>query len=639
MESLLVICRRKHSTSTTQRTTNLLFKNLAHARLPQRLVSLFSAKGGTHRRSPPPTDTTSFFHQNSIPWFPIETKSPVSTKCILLTSTMEPSQLLDCPLSGCNYSYRSEKTLTNHLTHYHGLTENMASGLMQQKVHPPVAQVILKPPPVSKSGPLLSQPRLVSSRNPSSNSGDPSCSGGPAPPTKRRVSARISTLAVKRAKLSEQQSHAACPIENDDISALPQDEFQHLDDTDTSSQNFAHNPSSCPFIRKPTGAVGSRYLSVPPSLPPPPSSLNSVPTNETGTYQQSAVMDGIRALASLLASSDDEGDCPSDDEGDCPSDQPVPTTPASQNDIPPSLGHHVVRSIVSPFDDPASLSLLRGQRLAVRLLELFNFAGVPLYLYDETVCILKEESLRGLNPKEHTIPTRDKILTDLSKCFKIPLPSAVPVTLEPPPNMKAGPREKVNVIAYNFIESSNDFWMDRHLRGNLENFCGCVDPEDPFKMVPLPEDGSVDEIVTSNFARRTRAQIDRILEEERKQGFKESRPIFFDIIIIYTDSTGTDQYQRCPVEPVMYTSALFNRKCRFRSKYWKPLGYIPSLKAKSSAAQKKGAGTLRGQGRSCRNYHKCMSVLMDSFIAGQGYEHRRYATWSKHFSKILYHSF
>ena len=58
-------------------------------------------------------------------------------------------------------------------------------------------------------------------------------------------------------------------------------------------------------------------------------------------------------------------------------------------------------------------------------------------------------------------------------------------------------------------------------------------------------------------------------------------------IIMYTDKTGTDAYQRWGMEPVEFTLAVFKREIRNLPSSWRKLGYVYDSSNLSKAERKK----------------------------------------------------
>lgn len=74
----------------------------------------------------------------------------------------------------------------------------------------------------------------------------------------------------------------------------------------------------------------------------------------------------------------------------------------------------------------------------------------------------------------------------------------------------------------------------------------------------------------------------------------------------YTDECGTESYNRHPVEPVCLIPTIVRDFLRRKAENWSVVGYIPDLKKGSSAGR-----SVAKLGTSIRNYHKCMSVILD----------------------------
>jgi hypothetical protein len=94
-------------------------------------------------------------------------------------------------------------------------------------------------------------------------------------------------------------------------------------------------------------------------------------------------------------------------------------------------------------------------------------------------------------------------------------------------------------------------------------------------------------------------------------------------IIIYVDKTGTDANQRHSLEPVLFTLGIFKRKIRNQTRAWRILGFVPDMEQKSSAV-KAAARSGDSKGLSTRNYHKCLRVVLQSFVDAQQESHQVY---------------
>jgi len=154
-----------------------------------------------------------------------------------------------------------------------------------------------------------------------------------------------------------------------------------------------------------------------------------------------------------------------------------------------------------------------------------------------------------------------------------------------------------------------DLIHDIGIWGNLDNFEGTIDPTNPFSGQSPRTDGLLDEVVDGAWYKKTYAECKEIAGDED----------FLVLgVILYCDKTGTDVNQRAGLEPISFTFTNFNRECRYRSEAWRVLGYVPDLEMKSTAYKTKQRLGLMGKGRSCRNYHTCLSKILESLKKFQG---------------------
>ena len=82
--------------------------------------------------------------------------------------------------------------------------------------------------------------------------------------------------------------------------------------------------------------------------------------------------------------------------------------------------------------------------------------------------------------------------------------------------------------------------------------------------------------------------------------------------IIAVDSMG--HIELCPVP---FTTSLFTEKVRRDSDAWRLLGYFPDLNRGRSAEMKSHANNTHAKGRTTRNFHKVMDVLLKGMTEGQ----------------------
>ena len=148
---------------------------------------------------------------------------------------------------------------------------------------------------------------------------------------------------------------------------------------------------------------------------------------------------------------------------------------------------------------------------------------------------------------------------------------------------------------------------DPTLFGSVENMRGCMNVDSDsiiarFKPYVPSRPGFVDEVHDASWYQSTcQYAIDN---------FGNTNWIVIPIMM-YLDKTGTDSLMRYGLEPLMFTTTLLNRSTRNHPSAWRPLGFIPDLDSlKSSASKSKARMNLAGKGRSARNYHHCLQVLL-----------------------------
>lgn len=261
-----------------------------------------------------------------------------------------------------------------------------------------------------------------------------------------------------------------------------------------------------------------------------------------------------------------------------------------------------------------------GERCLLRLCDLLDSVSAPLYLLDEILKVLHEESSNGTSITDLLLLSRKSFLQSLQKRFKVPRPIATFISLEGISTMDRnyvrGPGESLSVVHYNFLAQMNELLSDFHLFGCTENLRGCMNVDkmgrsrfDPY--IPSGQ-GSVDDVHDGSWYQSTVQSL--------YDSFGNGNWIVVPVIM-YLDKTGTDRMMRYGMEPVMFTTTLLNRSTRNNPQSWKVLGFIPDLDAlKSSASKAKIRSKISGKGQQARNYHSCLSVILRDFQRLQGLE-------------------
>ena len=251
--------------------------------------------------------------------------------------------------------------------------------------------------------------------------------------------------------------------------------------------------------------------------------------------------------------------------------------------------------------------------LSLELLKLCDDAGVSREFYDKlTKTITKyTEPIGDTSPVTMSrLKTRETFTSALCKRYKTPEPEVVKVALEThfkeeDISRKQRLRDHAYVVRFDFKEQLLDLLSDTEIFGNKDNLCinnGIVERWEPYRPPDVQE--NLDEVFNGRWYQETvRVECTN----------RDGKQLFFMPITIYVDKTGTDAFQRHGVEPVVFTTPLIRRHVRNNPKAWRVLGFIPDLEAKSSAVKKKSTQSKRLMGMSCRNYHKCLSVVLESF--------------------------
>jgi len=123
----------------------------------------------------------------------------------------------------------------------------------------------------------------------------------------------------------------------------------------------------------------------------------------------------------------------------------------------------------------------RADQLLIRLSALCADANVPLYLVDDIIEIILDETDRGLILNSSQFSKRRSFLLQLSTIFPSPKPQSLHIRIEG--NYKVdqpGLRDSVSIVCYDFLEQVNDLLNNETLFGNISNFEGTIDPADPF---------------------------------------------------------------------------------------------------------------------------------------------------------------
>ena len=92
-------------------------------------------------------------------------------------------------------------------------------------------------------------------------------------------------------------------------------------------------------------------------------------------------------------------------------------------------------------------------------------------------------------------------------------------------------------------------------------------------------------------------------------------------LMFYADKTGTDKYQRYPLEPWMFTTPILRQFARENAKSWRHLGFIPPTEDVDIGESERNCDDKDGEAVSsdshCKtkaqsnlqHYHDCLSAI------------------------------
>jgi len=298
--------------------------------------------------------------------------------------------------------------------------------------------------------------------------------------------------------------------------------------------------------------------------------------------------------------------------------------------------------------------------LMLRLHNICERANTPPYLPDLIVEVFRKAVIDDkMDLATCHIPRYKSFLSRMSKMFPTVDPEVVPVTLESEIEIKdtravdtqqemrrivltegtgersQGHRKKLSqanvsnevldqgyetthVVRFSFLSQVEDLLADQEFFSDMSNFEGVINPLDRFGKFGQSGDDALDELVTGDWYDRTYLHAQSIVSSS----MHPKDPFMVIPIILYTDKTGLDAYNRIAMEPVLLMLGILNRRARNKDRGKRLLGYIPDLDLKSTAEKERSRQTEHGKGRSIRNYHKCMSVITDDIADSQGYSRR-----------------
>ena len=233
----------------------------------------------------------------------------------------------------------------------------------------------------------------------------------------------------------------------------------------------------------------------------------------------------------------------------------------------------------------------------VNLLKILEDAQCPDYMLQSILQWAYNAKLEGFdfNPKATTRKANIKWMYKALKHSHERLPKVLTVNLED--HVKAQ-----DIICFDFVPALLSLLQDESLMVT-ENLV--INKDYPMSMY-IPSDSKVGE---ANSGSRYR---------ELYQQLAQGKNQLLVPIIMYLDGTVIDSKGHIDICPVSFTTSLFTEKVRRDVKAWRLLGYVPDLNRGRSGAMNSFANASADEkGRTTRNFHKVMDVMMAGWVKGQ----------------------
>jgi len=230
-------------------------------------------------------------------------------------------------------------------------------------------------------------------------------------------------------------------------------------------------------------------------------------------------------------------------------------------------------------------------------------AGSPLYLFDNVVAFIERHSGTTFE-KGNTLPRRETLLKRMSEKHPVAPPDSVPVALEIDPDGEDGNRRRrtdvVTVQTWSFEKLLQDYLLDPFLFGNTDNLVNADNPWGKY----VPSDPNDKEVMASYWYSKT---YDENITDPNTQ--------FLCQLEGYIDKTGKSAgiTSFCG-EPLLISALHLKKSVREQSSSWLVQAYLPDLEAGSSAKKKKYSSSNATKGRTNRNYHKLMQVVLQGIL-------------------------
>ena len=186
---------------------------------------------------------------------------------------------------------------------------------------------------------------------------------------------------------------------------------------------------------------------------------------------------------------------------------------------------------------------------AIDILLLIQDAGAPLYLYDKLLSIWRKYQAQGFDITN--APRRITFLQKIKEKVVIPKPLK-------------GSINDIDFPIFPFLDQLQDL-LSSSIFKQKNNILVNEESHKRFLEYEPTQQQKYNEILGSQWYHDTYTMK---IDDPNKQ--------FLVPLIFYTDKTGTDMYQRFPLEPLMFSTAILSNKARESAEAWRHLSFIPT---------------------------------------------------------------
>ena len=224
--------------------------------------------------------------------------------------------------------------------------------------------------------------------------------------------------------------------------------------------------------------------------------------------------------------------------------------------------------------DESTVNLSPQDCATLDVLKLCHDAGCSLEFYDILFALLQKHSSK--NQVDVTkLPKCETFLKKLRARISSPLPIISQV-------------RNLQVPHFDILSQIRDL-LGSFVFNDLNNLCVNMDLDQRYNVFVGSEDDKFVEVCAQKWYKETYTEF--VTDPQRQ---------FLLPLIFYIDETGTDVFQRYPLEPLMFTFGILRNSIREKSSSWRHAGFIPKVaKAKTSL-------------ESLQLYHDCMAMILST---------------------------